>query len=391
MKKIKISIRKRDELIRIVNGFLIDLPSPSRLRYMWNFGSLLGIYLIFQILTGLILAIQFTGDMNLSFYRVVHMMRDVNFGWLVRGLHANGASLFFFLIYFHIGRGLYYGSYENIKTWMSGVTILLFRMATGFLGYVLPWGQISFWAATVITNLLSVIPYVGKLIVEWVWGGFAVRNPTLIRFFSFHFVLPFIILALVILHLIFLHVKGSGNIVGVRRSIDKIIFNPYYVIKDIYGLMLVVIVMLWICLENPYMFMDVENFIESNPLVTPVHIQPEWYFLFAYTILRSISRKIGGVVALVISIIILYFLPFCFKSRIKGISSNIWMKMIFWYLVANWLLLTWIGSCEVINPYDIIGCHFRFLYFLLYLILWIFNYYYNKIWLYKNETFWKRF
>lgn len=225
-------MRKSEKLVKIVRGSLVDLPSPRRLRYLWNYGSLLGIFLIVQIASGLFLAFHFRGEINLSFDRVIHIIRDVNNGWVIRVVHANGARIFFLLIYIHIGRGIYYGSYRYKNTWIRGVTILLLSMGAAFLGYVLPWGQMSFWAATVITNLLSAIPYVGVIMVEWVWGGFAVGNPTLIRFFAFHFVLPFIILFIVILHLFFLHETGSGNPIGLGRDCDKIIFHPYFRVKD---------------------------------------------------------------------------------------------------------------------------------------------------------------
>lgn len=356
--------------MRIVNGSLVDLPSPSSLSYFWNFGSLLGVFLGVQILSGLFLSFHFRGDINLSFDSIIHIMRDVNYGWLLRIIHANGARMFFLLIYIHIGRGLYYGSYRFKRTWLRGVTILLLSIATAFLGYVLPWGQISFWAATVITNLLSAIPYVGVIIVEWIWGGFAVGNPTLTRFFAFHFILPFVILFLVILHLFFLHETGSGNPVGVRRDCDRVFFHPYYTIKDIYGFGCFFIFFIIICIISPYIFMDVENFISSDPLVTPVHIQPEWYFLFAYTILRSIPRKMGGVIALVISVVLLYFLPFLIDHKFRSRTFYYIMKFIFWIFLVNWLLLTWIGACVVEIPYRGLGIMFRFIYFILFFIFW---------------------
>lgn len=349
---------------------MVDLPSPASLRYFWNFGSLLGIFLGVQILSGLFLAFHFRRDVNLSFDSVIHMMRDVNYGWLLRVIHANGASIFFILMYIHIGRGLYYGSYRFEKTWLRGVTILLLSMAAAFLGYVLPWGQMSFWAATVITNLLSAIPYVGVMLVEWIWGGFAVGNPTLTRFFAFHFILPFIILFMVILHLFFLHETGSGNPTGIGRDCDKISFHPYYRIKDIYGFGIFFIFFMIICILTPYIFMDVENFISSDPLVTPVHIQPEWYFLFAYTILRSIPRKIGGVIALVISVVILYFIPFIINHKFRSNYFYYIMKYIFWIFVVNWMLLTWIGACVVEIPYIGLGIIFRFIYFSIFLLFW---------------------
>lgn len=358
-------MRKEDKLLKIVNGSLVDLPSPSRLRYFWNFGSLLGIFLGVQILSGLFLAFHFRGNVELSFDSIIHIMRDVNYGWILRVIHANGARIFFLLIYIHIGRGIYYGSYRFEKTWLSGVTILLLSIATAFLGYVLPWGQMSFWAATVITNLFSAIPYVGTYLVEWIWGGFAVGNPTLIRFFAFHFILPFIILFIVILHLFFLHETGSRNPIGLSSDCDKISFHPYYRFKDIYGFGLFFIFFILICIISPYIFIDVENFISSDPLVTPVHIQPEWYFLFAYTILRSIPSKIGGVVALVLSVVILYFFPFIFNHKFRRTFFYLFIKYLFWIFVINWILLTWIGACVVEMPYIIIGIIFSFIYFII--------------------------
>lgn len=364
------SLRKRDKLVKLVRGSLVDLPSPSGLSYFWNYGSLLGVFLGVQILSGLFLSFHFRGRVEISFDRVIHIMRDVNYGWFLRIIHANGARIFFLLIYIHIGRGLYYGSYRFEKVWLRGVTILLLSIATAFLGYVLPWGQMSFWAATVITNLLSAIPYVGIILVEWIWGGFAVGNPTLTRFFSFHFILPFIILFFVILHLFFLHEKGSNNPTGLQRDCDKIIFHPYYRTKDIYGFILFFIFFLIICFIYPYIFIDVENFISSDPLVTPTHIQPEWYFLFAYRILRAVPRKIGGVIALVISVVILYFLPFFLIHRFRRNFFYYFIKYIFWIYFINWLLLTWIGACVVDLPFRDLGIYFSLIYFLIYFLFW---------------------
>nr|YP_009305892.1 cytochrome b [Dolomedes angustivirgatus]ANW36390.1 cytochrome b [Dolomedes angustivirgatus] len=365
-----LSLRKSNKLIGIVNGSLVDLPSPSSLSYFWNFGSLLGVFLMVQIISGLFLSFHFSGDVNLSFNSIIHTMRDVNYGWLLRVIHANGASMFFLLMYIHIGRGLYYGSYRFEKVWLSGVTILLLSMATAFLGYVLPWGQMSFWAATVITNLLSAVPYIGVMLVEWVWGGFAVGNPTLTRFFAFRFILPFIILFFVILHLFFLHEKGSNNPLGLSSMYDKISFHPYYSMKDVYGFSLFFVFFVGICLLFPYIFMDVENFISSNPLVTPIHIQPEWYFLFAYTILRSVPSKIGGVIALVMSVLVLYFLPFFLKHRFRSTFFYYLMKFMFWFFVVNWMLLTWIGACVVELPYMLLGMYFSVIYYLMYVMFW---------------------
>lgn len=365
------SLRKKDELIKIVSGSLIDLPSPSRLSFFWNFGSLLGLYLFFQILTGLFLSLHFSGRTYLSFDSVIHIIRDVNYGWLLRIIHANGASFFFLFMYFHIGRGIYYGSYQFYKVWLSGATIFLLSIATAFLGYVLPWGQMSFWAATVITNLLSAVPYLGGILVEWVWGGFSVGSATLTRFYSFHFILPFIILFLVLLHLLFLHKTGSSNPIGSNRNFDKILFHPYFSIKDLLGYLVWGIMYLYVCFLYPYIFIDVENFIPSNPIVTPVHIQPEWYFLFAYAILRSIPRKIGGVVALLISILVLYIFPFVFNRNVRRSYFYPIIKFRFWLFIINILILTWIGACEVETPYIELGKIFSFFYFFIYLEFWI--------------------
>jgi len=365
-----LSIRKRDDILKIIRGSLVDLPSPSRLSFFWNFGSLLGLFLFFQILTGLFLSLHFSGRTYLSFDSVIHIIRDVNYGWLLRIFHANGASFFFLFIYFHIGRGLYYGSYHFLKVWLRGSTIFLLSIATAFLGYVLPWGQMSFWAATVITNLLSAIPYLGRILVEWVWGGFSVGNATLTRFFAFHFILPFIVLFIVLLHLLFLHKRGSSNPLGSNRDFDKILFHPYFSIRDLFGYFIWGIFFTAICFLSPYIFIDVENFIPSNPIVTPVHIQPEWYFLFAYAILRSIPRKIGGVVALLMSILVLYIFPFVFSRNISNSYFYPIVRISFWLFVMNILILTWIGACEVEAPYRELGKVFSFLYFFIYLEFW---------------------
>nr|YP_010352469.1 cytochrome b [Brachypelma albiceps]UIO59253.1 cytochrome b [Brachypelma albiceps] len=365
----KMVIRKKDSMLVSLSGFLVDLPSPSSLSYLWNFGSLLGIYLFFQIFTGIFLAIHFVGDVSLSFSSVVHIMRDVNVGWMIRVFHSNGASVFFLFLYFHIGRGVYYGSYRFLKTWMTGVTIFLLSMATAFLGYVLPWGQMSFWAATVITNLLSAVPYIGVTMVEWVWGGFAVGNPTLTRFFSFHFILPFVILFVVIIHLVYLHETGSGNPLGLLSDVDSVMFHPYFVVSDVVGVILSVIVLVIIGFLYPYMFMDSENFIPSNPLVTPTHIQPEWYFLFAYTILRSIPSKIGGVIGLVMSVMVLYFIPFIMTQKFSVVKFYVFGRFAFWVLVVSWLVLTWIGAREVESPYVEVGEIASLMYFFAFVVI----------------------
>jgi len=350
-----INIRKTHPILKIVNNSFIDLPSPSNISYIWNLGSLLGLCLIIQILTGLFLAIHFRANTELSFSTVSHICRDVNYGWLLRTFHANGASLFFICLYIHIARGIYYGSYIFHITWTSGVIIFLTVIGTAFVGYVLPWGQMSFWGATVITGLISAVPFIGTELVQWVWGGFSVDNATLTRFFTFHFILPFIILALVIVHLMFLHQTGSNNPLGLNSNADKIPFHPYFISKDLIGYLIVLFFITFICLNQPYTLGDPENFIPSNPLVTPIHIQPEWYFLFAYAILRSIPNKLGGVIALLLSILILLILPITNKSVTRGSQFYPLNKISFWIFSARVLILTWIGARPVEDPYILIG------------------------------------
>lgn len=364
----KIPLRKISPLTKIINNALIDLPTPSNISTIWNFGSLLGICLIVQIITGIFLAIHYCPNTDLAFNSVVHICRDVNYGWLIRTLHANGASFFFICLYFHIGRGIYYRSYKFILTWITGVTILFITIATAFLGYVLPWGQISFWGATVITNLISAIPYLGTTIVQWIWGGFAIDNATLTRFFAFHFLFPFIIAALVIIHLLFLHQTGSNNPLGINRNLDKIPFHPYFSFKDIVGFIIIIIILSLLSLIRPNLLGDPDNFTPANPLVTPVHIQPEWYFLFAYAILRSIPNKLGGVIALVISIAILYLLPFINKNNLIRLNFYPINKFLFWLFISIAILLTWIGARPVEDPYIIIGQILTVSYFLYFII-----------------------
>lgn len=361
-------IRLTHPLFKIANGALIDLPTPSNISLWWNFGSLLGLCLIIQILTGLFLAIHYTANIDLAFNRVRHICRDVNYGWLLRTLHANGASFFFICIYIHIGRGIYYGSFKFTHTWIVGVIILFLVIGTAFIGYVLPWGQISFWGATVITNLLSAIPYLGTILVQWVWGGFAVDNATLTRFFTIHFLLPFIVAAIVIIHLLFLHQTGSNNPLGLNRNIDKIPFHPYFSFKDIIGFILLLITLTILTLLNPYYLGDPDNFTPANPLVTPVHIQPEWYFLFAYAILRSIPNKLGGVIALVISILILIIIPFYNLGNFQRLKFYPINQILFWFFFIIVILLTWIGIRPVEDPYIFTGQILTVLYFIYFLI-----------------------
>lgn len=361
-------LRSNHPLFKIMNNSLIDLPAPSNISIWWNFGSLLGLCLIIQILTGLFLSIHYTADIQTAFNSVNHICRDVNYGWLLRTIHANGASFFFICIYLHIGRGLYYKSYIYIETWNIGVLLLFLTIATAFIGYVLPWGQISFWGATVITNLLSAIPYLGNDLVQWLWGGFAVDNATLTRFFSFHFLLPFIIAATTIIHLLFLHQTGSNNPLGINTNINKIPFHPYFTYKDLVGFFVIIFALILLCLIAPYILGDPDNFIPANPLVTPVHIQPEWYFLFAYAILRSIPNKLGGVIALVISIAILFIMPFSNKRNFRTLKFYPLNKIIFWNFLIVVIILTWIGARPVEDPYIITGQILTVIYFLYYLL-----------------------
>lgn len=368
MKK-SLSIRKRNNLIKITNNLIVDLPAPSSVSFLWNFGRLLGLSLIIQILTGVFLTIHYCPRIILAFERVIHITRDVNNGWFLRLVHTNGASFFFLCLYLHLFRGIYYNSYLIlIKTWIIGVTLLILSITTAFIGYVLPWGQISFWGATVITNLLSAIPYLGGSLVKWIWGGFSIENPTLNRFFVFHFILPFILLIFTILHLIFLHEKGSNNPLGVKRKVDKIPFHPYFSWKDSITFIIIRVILIIISFTSPFILGDPENFIEANPLVTPLHIQPEWYFLFAYAILRSIPNKLGGVIAFAFSIIRFYFLPLL--SSFEKIQSRNFFKtkkIFFWFFGFTIILLTWIGARPVEEPFIFIGqviTLFYFTYFL---------------------------
>nr|YP_010260059.1 cytochrome b [Eudynamys scolopaceus]UIX54799.1 cytochrome b [Eudynamys scolopaceus] len=363
------NLRKHHPLLKMINNSLIDLPTPPNISTWWNFGSLLGICLIAQITTGLLLATHYTADTTLAFSSIAHTSRNVEHGWLIRNLHANGASMFFICIYLHIGRGFYYGSYLYKETWNTGVILLLTLMATAFVGYVLPWGQMSFWGATVITNLFSAIPYIGQTIVEWAWGGFSVDNPTLTRFFTLHFLLPFMIAGLTMIHLTFLHESGSNNPLGLLSNCDKIPFHPYFSMKDLMGFITMLMLLTTLALFSPTLLGDPENFSPVNPLVTPPHIKPEWYFLFAYAILRSIPNKLGGVLALAASILVLFLTPLLHKSKQRSMTFRPFSQTLFWTLVANLLILTWIGNQPVEYPFTVIGQLASTTYFMILLIL----------------------
>ena len=363
-----IQIRKSHPLLSIVDARLISLPTPAGITTIWNFGSLLGLSIFIQVITGLILAMQYTRGTE-AFYRVVRLSVDTPYGWVIRFIHANGASIVFLGLYLHIGRGIYYGRYVNSHVWLRGLALLLLIIATAFLGYVLPWGQISLWGATVITNLLSAIPYIGSDLVVWIWGGYSVRETTLTRFFALHFITPLLRIVLIIIHLIFLHEKGSRNLLGLNSNVDKIRFHPYFSVKDVIGVVLFTLLWGLLCLIHPWGLGDVENFIEANSLVTPLHIKPEWYFLFAYAILRAVPNKLGGVVGLVLSIVLWRLAatpkPFYSISR----NTNPIKKIIFWSLVRVFVVLTWLGGQPVEDPFIGLRQIFSVIYFSL--VRWI--------------------
>ena len=354
-----------------INDHLIAYPTPINIHYAWNFGFLSLICLFVQLITGIFLAMHYTPHINFAFYSVEHIMRDVNFGWLLRYLHANGASMFFIVVYFHIFRGLYFGSYAKPKQWVwfIGIIILLLMIITAFIGYVLPWGQMSLWGATVITNLVSAIPKIGDYIVLWLWGGFSVDNATLNRFFSLHYLLPFLIVALSLIHLAFLHQEGSGNPLGVDSTPDKINLVPYFLIKDFLGLVFFAMFFAMFLYFFPNILGHSDNYIEANPMVTPTHIVPEWYFLPFYAILRSIPHKLGGVVAMLLSILILAGLPWLHSTEIRSSRFRPIYKTLHWTLISCCLLLGWIGGMPVEDPYILIGQLLSLYYFLYFLII----------------------
>nr|YP_010127207.1 cytochrome b [Brevicoryne brassicae]QPO84591.1 cytochrome b [Brevicoryne brassicae]UGY85920.1 cytochrome b [Brevicoryne brassicae] len=365
----------KKNMIKILSPML-NLPTPASISFMWNFGSLLMICLINQILTGLFLAFHYKTDINLAFQSIINMNRNINFGWLIRSFHANGASMFFIMIYIHISRGIYMNSFNFKMTWIIGVTLLLLTMMTAFVGYVLPWGQMSFWGATVITNLLSAIPYLGDSIVIWIWGGFSISNATLTRFFSIHFILPFIIILFTFIHLFFLHMTGSNNPLGINSNFDKITFSPYFLIKDLIGLIMFMWIFFILTLIFPYLLNDHNNFIMANSMITPNHIQPEWYFLFSYSILRAIPNKLGGVIALMLSILILLILPMLNNKNFLSNKFYPLNKILFWIFIMTFFMLTWIGMQPVEYPFISMGQVFTSIYFSYFFI----NFYIMKMW-----------
>ncbi len=361
----------KDATLSFIDSHIINYPTPINLNYMWSFGSAAGICLVIQIVTGIFLAMHYTPHVDYAFNSVEHIMRDVNNGWLIRYLHANGASMFFIVVYSHIFRGLYYGSYMYPRgtLWASGVVIFLLMMATGFMGYVLPWGQMSFWGATVITNLFSAIPVVGPSIVEWLWGGFSVDNATLNRFFSLHYLMPFIIAGVTLVHLSLLHKEGSNNPLGINTNLETIPFYPYFYVKDLLFFFIFLSVFSFFLFFYPNALGHPDNYIPANPLVTPPHIVPEWYFLPFYAILRSIPDKLGGVAAMVGAIVILLFLPIINTSKIRSSKFRPIFRFLYWFWVADFLMLGWIGQKPVESPYIEIGVCATIFYFVFFLIM----------------------
>jgi len=361
----------KHSILSFVDSHIINYPTPINLNYMWSFGSTAGICLAIQILTGIFLAMHYSSHVDYAFSSVEHIMRDVNNGWLIRYLHANGASMFFIVTYCHIFRGLYFGSYMNprVSLWNSGVIIFLLMMGTGFMGYVLPWGQMSFWGATVITNLASAVPVVGSAIVEWLWGGFSVDNATLNRFFSLHYLLPFVIAALVGVHLSLLHTVGSNNPLGINKNIDTVSFYPYFYVKDLLAFFALLALFSFFVFFFPNVLGHADNYIPANPLVTPAHIVPEWYFLPFYAILRSIPDKLGGVVAMVAAILILLLLPIINTSEIRSSKFRPIYSVAYWFLVSDFLILGWIGQQPVETPFLEVGMIATAFYFLFFLVL----------------------
>nr|BCF86787.1 cytochrome b [Puccinia horiana] len=362
---------KTHPILGLVNSYIGDSPQPANISYIWNFGSLLGCCLIIQIITGVTLAMHYTPSVDLAFISVEHIIRDVEYGWLIRYLHANVASFFFIFVYLHIGRGLYYGSYKSPRTllWAIGVIILIVIIATAFMGYVLPYGQMSLWGATVITNLISAIPWVGGDLVEFIWGGFSVNNATLNRFFSLHFVLPFILAALVVIHILTLHEHGSNNPLGVTGNADRLPMAPNFIFKDLVTIFLFLLVLAIFVMYAPNIIGHSDNYIPANPIQTPASIVPEWYLLPFYAILRSIPNKLLGVIAMFASLLILLAIPVIDRSRMRGSQFRPLNRFIFWVLVADFIVLMYLGSQHVEQPYILVGQIATALYFAWFVVL----------------------
>ncbi len=360
-------LETRLPILGLVHSSFVAFPNPRNLNYFWTFGGILAFMLVAQIITGVVLAMHYTPEASLAFGSVEHIMRDVNYGWLLRYVHANGASMFFFAVYVHIFRGIYYGSYKAPREvlWLLGIVIYLLMMATGFMGYVLPWGQMSFWGATVITSLFGALPFVGDWITHLLWGGFAVDNSTLNRFFSLHYLLPFMIAGVVVLHIWALHVPGSNNPAGIEKKTakDTLPFHPYFTVKDGFALCCFLVLYAYVVFYVPNYLNHADNYIEANPLVTPAHIVPEWYYLPFYAILRSIPNKLFGVIAMFMAIVLLAFLPWLDTSKVKSANYRPLYKIAFWVFVADALMLGYIGSQPPAGWYIPAGQFFTAYYF----------------------------
>ena len=367
-------IDKRLPIVTLFNGHLMQYPTPKNLNYWWTFGGILTFCLVTQIITGLVLAMHYIADAELAFSSVEHIMRDVNYGWLLRYVHANGASMFFIAVYIHMSRSLFYGSYKEPREliWIIGVFIFLLMIATAFMGYVLPWGQMSFWGATVITNLFSAIPVFGESITNWLWGGYSVGSPLLTRFFTLHYLLPFLIFGLVILHVWALHVPGNNNPEGidvVQGSQDTVPFHPHYVVKDVFALIVFMIIFAGFVFFTPNLLGHTDNYIQANPLQTPEHIVPEWYFLPFYAILRAIPDKLGGVIMMVSAIAILAFLPWLDTSKVRSAKYRPLFRQFYWIFLANFLLLGYLGAMPAEGIYVIISRIATIYYFVHFIII----------------------
>jgi quinol-cytochrome oxidoreductase complex cytochrome b subunit len=361
----------KNYLISFIASHVVYYPTPISLTYAWSFGSLAGITLVVQMISGIFLSTHYTPNIDLAFSSIEYIMRDVNNGWLLRYIHANGASMFFIVIYAHVCRGLYYGSYMEPREllWCSGVVLLLLMMATAFTGYVLPWGQMSLWGATVITNMVTAIPVAGKPIVEWLWGGYTVANPTLNRFYSIHFLLPFIIAGVTLIHLALLHKVGSNNPIGSDTGVDDIPFYPYFVSKDVFAFSVYLVVFATFVFYFPNVLNHPDNCIPADPLQTPAHVVPEWYFLPYYAILRSIPHKAGGIVAMLGSLLVLFLIPFTNTSDVRNTTYRPLFKIFFWIFILDFVILTWVGQKPVRDSFILTGQIATLYYFLFFIVL----------------------
>ena len=379
------AFRKSNVYLSLVNSYLIDSPQPSTINYWWNLGSLLGLCLVIQILTGIFMAMHYSSNIELAFSSVEHIMRDVQYGWLLRYMHANGASFFFICMYMHIAKGLYYGSYRSprVLVWIVGVIIFVLTMAAAFLGYCCVYGQMSHWGALVITNLFSAIPFVGQDIVQWLWGGFSVSNPTIQRFFALHYLVPFIIAALVVMHFMALHVHGSSNPLGITGNMDRIGMHGYFIFKDLITVFVFLIFFSLFVFFSPNTLGHPDNYIPGNPLVTPASIVPEWYLLPFYAILRSIPDKLLGVILMFAAILVLLVLPITDRSVVRGNTFKVLSKFFFFLFIFNFLLLGQIGQLHIEPPFVLMGQIATFLYFAYFIIIVPYLYYWKRIILYR--------